>query len=118
MNTLTTKDVAHVAFRPKRAYDFFGIDWPTSGHPDTGDTPVASWGIGEMGLLRTAARSQAYGLHDMGDLGLLRTSARSQKYGLADFGLGFLGDDILGIPIWMLAAGAGALFVLPKLMKK
>ena len=115
MNTLTTKDVAKVAFKPRHAYDFFGIDWPTSGHPDSGDTPIASFGLG---LLRTAARSQAYGLHDMGDLGLLRTSARSQKYGLHDMGLGFLGDDVLGIPVWMLAAGAAAIFVPPKLMKK
>jgi hypothetical protein len=112
MNTLTTKDVAQVAMTRKPAYDFFNVSWPISSvaKPDAGDNPVANFGLGGV---RTSRRAQGFG-----ELGAVRTSRRSAGFGDM-LGMGFLDTQVMGIPLWGIAAGlVGLMVVLPALKKK
>jgi hypothetical protein len=102
MNTVTTKDVAETAMRPKRAYDYFGSEWAVSSDGE-GMNPVAQFGLGAV---RTSRRAQGFG-----GLGAVRTSRRAQGFG--GLGEGIMdtlqSKPFLGIPMWALLAGGAFL---------
>jgi hypothetical protein len=169
MNTLTTKDVNHVASgRATSGLHFGDLSGPR--------TSRRAEGFGGMGMVRTSRRSEGFGdlmsgigMADLGadaaadpnsesadnankmvsgnpgfhvrgwqgggaarqvtgspapdvtgwqaggmDRGLEPISA----YGISGFLSDLTTDTIMGVPIWMIAAGVGAVVVIPMLMKK
>lgn len=115
MNTVTTKDIAETARKPRKAYDFFGFEWAGSTQgEEVGAEPVAAFGISDLALYRTSARDQKYWykhpavstlpqLQGLEGMGAVRTSRRSRGFGGLE---GILEEQIMGIPVWMLGAGA------------